>query len=238
MTVLTVPVRPRGKLERMAIDPKLVLAGKPWKAARNDHANPKGSFLSGLWGAGKGRWAIDYAFDEFVVLLAGKVKLIAADGKAKTYKAGNAFVIPKGFKGSWETLEPIRMYYAIAKSAGRPGPEVAHSVPVKPRGGTVEKEAVPAKKVVAGTPMTTTRNDYSNAKGKFHCGVWTATKGTWKVNYTLDEFILLLAGKMKLTAQDGSTKSYKAGDAFVIPKGFKGVWETQEPLRKYYAIAE
>jgi len=112
-----------------------------------------------------------------------------------------------------------------------------HPVSVKPRGGKAEKGAVDAAKLVAGKPKTTTRNDFSNKKGRFHCGVWTSSKGKWNVKYGEDEFIVLLAGKVRLTAKDGTETTYKAGDAFVIPKGFKGTWETLVPIRKYYAIA-
>ena len=112
------------------------------------------------------------------------------------------------------------------------------TIAVKPRGGQADKQPVDAKKVLAGAPVTTTRNDFSNAKGKFHCGVWTATRGKWSVKYKEDEFIVLLAGKVKLTPEGGRGKTYKAGDAFVIPKGFVGTWETLEPIRKYYAIAQ
>jgi len=34
----------------------------------------------------------------------------------------------------------------------------------------------------------------------------------------------------------GKTEEYKAGDAFVIPRGLNGVWETVEPVKKFYAI--
>lgn len=112
------------------------------------------------------------------------------------------------------------------------------TIAVKPRGGKAEKAPIEAKKVLAGAPVTGTRNDFTNAKGKFHCGVWTSTKGKWTVKYGEDEFIVLLAGKVKLTPDGGKAKTYKAGDAFVIPKGFVGTWETLEPIRKYYAIAQ
>ena len=112
------------------------------------------------------------------------------------------------------------------------------TIRVKPSGGKAEKAPIDAAKVVAGSPKTTTRNDYSNPKGKFHCGVWTASKGTWNVKYGEDEFIVLIAGVVKLTPTGGKARTYKAGDAFVIPKGFVGTWETVEPIRKYYAIAQ
>ena len=43
---------------------------------------------------------------------------------------------------------------------------------------------------------------------------------------------------MILTDADGEAQEFKAGDAFVIPAGFAGTWETIEPVRKWYAIFE
>ena len=33
------------------------------------------------------------------------------DGNAKTLRVGDRFVIPAGFKGTWEVLEPCRKVY-------------------------------------------------------------------------------------------------------------------------------
>jgi uncharacterized protein len=46
---------------------------------------------------------------------------------------------------------------------------------------------------------------------------------------------VLLAGKVRITDEDGESQTYEAGDAFVIPRGFRGIWETVEPVRKFYA---
>ncbi|WP_338128674.1 cupin domain-containing protein [Azospirillum brasilense] len=36
--------------------------------------------------------------------------------------------------------------------------------------------------------------------------------------------------------RDGAPQEHGEGDAFVIPRGFTGVWEVRETIRKYYAI--
>lgn len=111
-------------------------------------------------------------------------------------------------------------------------------IPVPPLGGKTVKGAIDADKVIAGKPKTTLRNDYTSAKGKFYCGIWTAGKGTWKVKYNEDEFIVLIDGVVRLTGKSGKAQVFRAPEAFVIPKGFEGTWETIKPIRKYYAIAE
>jgi uncharacterized protein len=91
-------------------------------------------------------------------------------------------------------------------------------------------------KIVAGKPVTTTRNFSTDATGKFFCGIWTSTKGKWAIDYREEEFVYLISGKCRLIDRKGRAESFKAGDAFVIPAGFKGFWETLAPLKKYYAI--
>ena len=46
-------------------------------------------------------------------LISGRARLTDEDGHGETFGPGSAFVIPAGFKGSWETLETLKKYYAI-----------------------------------------------------------------------------------------------------------------------------
>ena len=41
------------------------------------------------------------------------VRLTDQDGHVDTYGMGDGFVIPMGFKGTWETLKPVRKWYVI-----------------------------------------------------------------------------------------------------------------------------
>jgi hypothetical protein len=92
--------------------------------------------------------------------------------------------------------------------------------------------------VISGRPETSLQNYYTDKSGSFFSGVWESTAGKWRVSYSEDEFCAILQGKVTLTADGGKTETFVAGDAFVIPAGFKGTWETIEPVRKFYAIHE
>ena len=93
-------------------------------------------------------------------------------------------------------------------------------------------------KLLAGTPRTTLANHYSDPTQRFHCGSWGSSPGRWRVSYTEHEFCYLLAGRVRLTADDGTAVEFAAGDAFVVPAGFTGTWETLTSARKHYAIFE
>lgn len=51
--------------------------------------------------------------------------------------------------------------------------------------------------------------------------------------YPVDEFITLIEGEVELEDEQGKRSSFKAGDSFLIKKGFKGVWRQRGHLRKY-----
>ena len=93
--------------------PSNVVAGDPRTTTHNYFTDPSGRFFSGIWESTPGKWTCEYRESEFVYLISGRVRLTDAEGHAETFGPGSAFVIPAGFKGSWETLETLKKYYAI-----------------------------------------------------------------------------------------------------------------------------
>jgi uncharacterized cupin superfamily protein len=93
--------------------PKDVLAGRPVTRLQNYFTDASGQFFAGIWESSVGKWRINYTENEFCAILEGKVVLTDESGKAETFGKGDSFVIPSGFAGTWETVEPVRKYYAI-----------------------------------------------------------------------------------------------------------------------------
>jgi phosphoethanolamine N-methyltransferase len=111
-------------------------------------------------------------------------------------------------------------------------------LPVKIGGkGPKAEKGAPASPI-SGKPRTTTQNFYTDATGTFFSGIWTSTKGKWPVAYAEEEFVYLLSGTVKLTATNGKSTTFRKGEAFVIPAGFTGTWETLAPIKKFYAIQD
>jgi len=100
-----------------------------------------------------------------------------------------------------------------------------------------EHVVVAQERMVSGDPChTTTWNHYTDPTGQFFAGIWASDVGAMKVSYTEEELCVILEGKVKLTASDGSSLVFGPGSTFVIPAGFEGVWETLEPVKKIYTI--
>ncbi len=100
------------------------------------------------------------------------------------------------------------------------------------------ESALPAERVLAGSPRQTISNHFSDDSGQFFAGVWASTRGKWRVSYSENEFCHILVGRVALTSQDGERSEFGPGDSFVIPAGYAGTWETIEDCRKLYAIFE
>jgi len=100
------------------------------------------------------------------------------------------------------------------------------------------REPIAADRLVAGQPSQAVANAYSSPDARFHCGVWEADAGAWRVRYTEHEFCHVIAGRLRLRGDDGEESIWEAGQSFVVPAGFSGIWEVLAPARKLYAIYE
>ena len=100
----------------------------------------------------------------------------------------------------------------------------------------VEKGKPDKKKLVKGKYRTKTWNHFTGEDGRLYCGIWHSTPGKVKIDYKEWEFCHFMAGKAVLTNEEGKSWTLKKGDAFIIPAGFKGTWETVKPVRKHYVI--
>jgi hypothetical protein len=92
------------------------------------------------------------------------------------------------------------------------------------------------ERVVSGRCEQRLENHYSDPSGQFHAGIWSGDEGCWRVCYTEHEFCTMLRGRVKLTDSQGESIILAAGDFFVIPAGFEGLWEVLEPASKTYAV--
>ncbi len=103
---------------------------------------------------------------------------------------------------------------------------------------TGESASPAPENILAGIPRTRVSNQYSDTKQEFFCGIWTSTAGKWRVRYTEHEFCVIIEGRVRIESTDGEKSEFKAGDAFVVPAGFEGIWEVTEPCKKWYSVYE
>lgn len=107
-----------GQEEPLALAPERLLPGSPMPTqfVRNAFSDATGRFFGGIWRSSPGRWRVRYTENELCVLTQGKIRITDDSGHAWAYGPGDCFVIPAGFEGTWEVLEPAQKFYAIYES--------------------------------------------------------------------------------------------------------------------------
>lgn len=95
-----------------------------------------------------------------------------------------------------------------------------------------------ASRIISGDPAQAASVLFQSADGRFASGIWECEPGEWRVVFSESEFCHLLAGVIVVKGDDGSERTFKAGDAFVSPAGFTGTWRVVERAKKYFAYYE
>lgn len=92
-------------------DPAKVIAGDPvfttWNLEERD------GLSCGIWQSTPGAWRISYDEWEYCRILEGRSVITEEGGAAVTVEPGDSFVIPPGFRGTWEVVETTRKDYVI-----------------------------------------------------------------------------------------------------------------------------
>jgi uncharacterized cupin superfamily protein len=93
----------------------------PVQGAQHPHGytaylDPSGLFSAGVWACDAGTLQInDLLIDESCYLIEGEVVLTDQYGNSERFVAGEAFVLFRGFVGTWHMPKPIRKYNAMFK---------------------------------------------------------------------------------------------------------------------------
>jgi len=94
-------------------------------------------------------------------------------------------------------------------------------------------------RLVDGNPKRLTESLYEHPN--MNCGIWSCEVGAWNIVFAdnKQEFFQVIEGVVRL--HDANRQSFieiKAGEAGIIPPGFKGKFEVVEAVRKYFVVVE
>jgi uncharacterized cupin superfamily protein len=90
-----------------------LVSGNPRQVVWNVYSNSDRKFFTGIWQSDVGKWRIRYTEEEYCHVLQGVSVITDSQGNAVTVSAGDRFLIPRGFVGTWEVVEPTRKIYVI-----------------------------------------------------------------------------------------------------------------------------
>jgi uncharacterized cupin superfamily protein len=79
---------------------------------------------------------------------------------------------------------------------------------------------------------------FRSADGQFDAGVWRATPGDVAItSYPSDELWHIISGEVTFVDASQGEQVFKAGDSFIMPKGYSGTAKIRGDFRKMYAMS-
>ncbi|WP_295008294.1 cupin domain-containing protein [uncultured Dechloromonas sp.] len=95
-------------------------------------------------------------------------------------------------------------------------------------------------RLVSGNPRRTTWEHFLSANGDLSAGIWACEPGAWNIAFApgKDEFFCVIAGRLRISDDQGKAAEFGPGDACVIPSGFTGTFEVLESVRKHYVLID
>ena len=103
------------------VAPHKRLEGDPLQTVWMDYVDPTGQFQVGVWRSEPGKWRVAYTEEEYCHVLEGRSVITDESGHAVTVSAGDGFVIPAGFVGTWEVLQTTTKRFVIHEAAAGAG---------------------------------------------------------------------------------------------------------------------
>jgi uncharacterized cupin superfamily protein len=99
--------------EEYFLAPEKLIRGNPKQTVWMHYTDPSGQFMVGLWRSEPGLWRVRYTEQEYCHILDGTSVLTDAAGHAVTVSAGDSFVVPRGFVGTWEVVVTTTKRFVI-----------------------------------------------------------------------------------------------------------------------------
>ena len=108
---------PDASAEHYYVDAAKLLDGNLGQTVWLEYQDASGQLCTGVWASEVGAWSVHYTEEEYCRMLEGVSVITDAAGHAVTLRAGDEFVIPAGFVGTWRVLETTRKRFVIYERA-------------------------------------------------------------------------------------------------------------------------
>jgi uncharacterized cupin superfamily protein len=184
-----------------------------------------------------------YPYDEYVRVLQGSVVLTSSEGERQSYEAGDAFLVPVGWTGTWEM--PTRFRELIIfdwKGWEAVETMIATLFGADPESSTGQTSVLPLltaslkKAPLDDLPpwpqevVLSGANEHGQKvlhSGNVVAALYGAEAARLSVGepFPYDEYVLVLAGEVTLTSDAGQSQTFGEGDSFLVPKDWTGIWD-------------
>ncbi len=183
-----------------------------------------------------------YSCDEFLWLLQGQATIKNnTTGEVETAKAGEAFVIPKGYDCQWQQKGYLRKFYVISEH-----PDEAIPNPPSQEGIVIPHEDDLMIAFSRHQPFHCENNSsahqsicYLDRTEKFIAGTWESDAfSSTTAPFPYHQFAVIKEGAITLTDDQGESHHFQSGDAFFIPEGVKCSAKVTAKVLLFFAVVK
>ncbi len=96
-------------------------------------------------------------------------------------------------------------------------------------------DPIPASDIIEGRPKARTYVLREDARGRYACGIWHCTPGTFHWTFDVDEFVYFVEGEALVRYEDGRRIVVRKGEAAYFPGG-RCVWTVTKTVKKVFVI--
>jgi uncharacterized cupin superfamily protein len=195
----------------------------------------------GPGGMGAGRVTLNgeidvpsYPHTEILVVVDRTLNLHSPGAPTRVLGRGEGAVIARGTAVRIQAQgQAVCAFCAFAAQAGTPA-----GITVLPVEAGLQPSNPPAAHLLLGpTPQCRSDNVFQDEAAGVQAGTWDSTPYHRIVRaHPVNEFMFLLAGRVRLASPDGSVLEAGAGDAVFVPHGTAVGWESREPVAKFYVV--
>lgn len=186
-------------------------------------------FSCGFWRRGPETGPLEPPFDEMMYLLEGEIKITLQDGSKLPVGPGDVLSAPSGASATWRSLSPVHKFWAVHHGDAGDTPVTAL------RGERVEWSP---SSLPPDDGFGRGREAIAFQAGSFTAGFWERDRQDRDFERTYDEVALFLSGEAEITTENGDRLRVGTGDVLITPKGSRGHWKSDGPVRKFFATYE
>jgi uncharacterized cupin superfamily protein len=209
-------------------------AADPWGAAREIAWQGPGAMGAGRIRLNGETDVASHPHTEIWVVVEGEVSLREPGSPARVLGRGEGAVIARGTALQVQARGgAVVAFCAFEAQAGTPaGITALHAQ------ADFKPSNPPAAQLLLGpTPQCRSDNVFQDEAAGVQAGTWDSTPYHRIVRpHPVNEFMFLLAGRVRLASPDGSVLEAGAGDAVFVPHGTAVGWESRETVAKFYVV--
>ena len=184
-----------------------------------------------------------YPGDEFIWVLEGHFAMLDSDGKAVRAQQNDAVSFRNGTPVSWKQDGYLKKFIITYLDPNAETPKIdsadAGVIVINPNSELATLKDTDPFEISGPNPLQRNHTAFTNDTGNMSVGVWDSRAMVSEMRpFPTYEFVQMLDGEISTTEENGETKTFVAGDCFLVPKGAVCSWKIEYYARKYYAVLD